>query len=447
MTDDLHPDPLRRALAVAAQEVRPTPDLLHRVRHGGRRRVRRRRVLAGAVSVLLLAGGATGVVRLHRPPAVAPLTGVADLLLDQPTRGDLADDRDWLDEVLATYERTRDDSPVHGLGLTDRPAGEPHVTWAGTTPAGPAAAVVQRMWSRHDRPSAFIRFIGTDAAGKPEPVGSDVFGPPQEPFGWDSRAFLTGPDRDVLVVLDVGDEVEWSPQRVYHSDRVTRTDWRPVRFSDGAAVVQVPPQRDRYPLAIRDGSGTHLKIGNLTDPEVVPDDPGLNWRTPPNAGVPASQPALFPVEPYGAGLDLEQVRQLLGCDNPRAGDDPPFSIGSVADWMAYGRTPAGEMFVAGDLRLGGDPVRTVVCIRPVVAATHPVDGEVIRVYGEEVDPTAVLPVRVRLPGDRGWLVARKDAALSYLDDDGRWQPAGRHAALLPPGATRARVDDTEVPLG
>ncbi|KXK61968.1 hypothetical protein AWW66_11045 [Micromonospora rosaria] len=441
MTDDLHPDPLRRALAVAAQEVRPTPDLLHRVRRGGRRRVRRRRLLAGALAALLLAGGATGVVHLHRPPAVAPLTGVADLLLDQPTRGDLADDRDWLDEVLATYERTRDDSPVHGLGLTDRPAGEPHVTWAGTTPAGPAAAVVQRMWSRHDRPSAFIRFIGTDAAGQPESLGSDVFGPPQEPFGWASRAFLTGPDRDVLVVLDVGDEVEWSPQRVYHTDGYTRTDWRPVRFADGAGVVRVPPQRDRYAVAIRDGSGTYLTIGNLTDPEVVPHDPGLNWRTPPSAG---SQPARFPVEPHGARLDQESHN--LTCGNLGRGDRP-FNLASATDWMAYGRTPAGELFVATDLKVGGDPVRTVVCIQPVDASTHPADGEVIQVYGDEVDPTAVLPVRVRLPGDRGWLVARKDAALSYLDDDGRWQPAGRHAALLPPGASRARVDDTEVPLG
>ncbi|MFC0004315.1 SigE family RNA polymerase sigma factor [Micromonospora siamensis] len=104
-----------------------------------------------------------------------------------------------------------------------------------------------------------------------------------------------------------------------------------------------------------------------------------------------------------------------------------------------------DLSEAADVRFGGDPTRTVVHIQPL-ASTDPRFGPVITVYGDEVDRTAPLPVAVRLPVGRGWLVARKDAALSYLDHDGRWHAAGRNAALLPPTATRVRVDATEVAL-
>ncbi|MFD2763349.1 hypothetical protein [Micromonospora eburnea] len=437
MTYDLETDPVRRALAVTADEVHPPADLVDRARRGGRRRVRRRRVLTGALAVLLLAGLA-GAVQLGRAPAPAEVADVPELLLDQPTRGDLAHDRAYLDRVLATYEQTRDDSPLRGLIRS--PAGQPRVTWAGTTPAGPAAAVVQRMRVDGGKLSVFIGFIGTDSAGRPEPVGADIF-----TLDFGSRAFLTGPDRSVLVVLDVGDDVEWSGERTYLADRVTRTDWRPVTFADGAAVVRVPPQRDRYSVAVRDGSGTYLRIGNLTDPTVIPNDPGLGWRTPAGGGRPGDEAALFPVAPQGAGLDLESVRMLLG-KGDNGGEHETASPATGFDWKAYGRTGRGELFVAADIRFGGDPTRTVVYIEPL-DSTHPRFGPVIRVYGDEVDPNATLPVALRLPGERGWLVARKNATLSYLDEQGRWRPAGRNAALLPAVTTRVRVDDTEVPLG
>ncbi|MFJ8578540.1 hypothetical protein [Micromonospora sp. NPDC093277] len=440
MTYDLETDPVRRALAVTADEVHPPADLVDRARRGGRRRVRRHRALAGALAVLLLAGLA-GAVQLDRAPGPAQLADVAELLLDQPTRGDLAHDRAYLDRVIATYERTRDDTPLRGLGLTRSPAAPPHVTWAGATPAGPAAAVVQRMRGDGGKLSVFIRFIGTDRAGKPEPVGADIF-----TKGLGSWAFLTGPNRSVLVVLDVGNDVEWSGDRTYLADGITRTDWRPVTFADGAAVVKVPPQRDRYSVAIRDGSRTYLKIGNLTDPSVIPNDRGLGWAAPPGDGWPAARPALFPIAPRGAGLDLESVRMLLGRGG-HGGDDEPFQEAIGMDWMAYGRTGRGELFVAADVRFGADPTRTVVYVEPLNASTHPVYGPVVRVYGDEVDPNAPLPVAVRLPDERGWLVARKDTTLSYLDEQGKWQPAGRNATLLPAVTTRVRVDDTEVTLG
>ncbi|SBT48795.1 hypothetical protein [Micromonospora narathiwatensis] len=440
MTYDLDTDPVRRALTVTADGVRPPADLVDRVRRGGRRRVRRRRTLAGALAVLLLAGLA-GAVQWGRAPAPAQLADVPELLLDQPTRGDLAHDRAYLDRVVATYERTRDDTPLVGLRLTRSPAGPPHVTWAGNTPAGPAAAVVQRMRGDGGKLSVFIRFIGTDRAGRPEPVGAGIFA-----TGFDSWAFLTGPDRSVLVILDVGDDVEWSRERTYLADRVTRTDWRPVTFADGAAVVKVPPQRNRYSVAIRDGSGTYLRIGNLTDPTVIPNDPGLGWHTPPGGGWPASRPALFPVAPHGAGLDLEETVPMFLGKGDNGGEHELIGPATGLDWMAYGRTERGELFVAADVRFVGDPTRTVVYIEPL-DSTHPRFGPVISVYGDEVDATATLPVAVRLPDERGWLVARKDATLSYLDQHGRWQSAGRHAALLPATTTRVRVDGTEVTLG
>jgi hypothetical protein len=56
-----------------------------------------------------------------------------------------------------------------------------------------------------------------------------------------------------------------------------------------------------------------------------------------------------------------------------------------------------------------------------------------------LDPNSQLPVRLRLPDNAGWVVAAKDASLSYAVAGGAWQTAGRGAALVPDVASTVQV--------
>jgi hypothetical protein len=46
-----------------------------------------------------------------------------------------------------------------------------------------------------------------------------------------------------------------------------------------------------------------------------------------------------------------------------------------------------------------------------------------------------LPVAIRLPDAQGWVIAQKDADLSYCAGDGDWTAIGHNAALLPDATT------------
>jgi hypothetical protein len=76
-------------------------------------------------------------------------------------------------------------------------------------------------------------------------------------------------------------------------------------------------------------------------------------------------------------------------------------------------------------------------------------GKRTDLYGGKVDPTAVLPVKLKFPDGQGWLVAAKGATFQYLT--GTWHDAGSNAALVPANATEVRVTpaggtSTVVPL-
>lgn len=61
------------------------------------------------------------------------------------------------------------------------------------------------------------------------------------------------------------------------------------------------------------------------------------------------------------------------------------------------------------------------------------------IYGGPGEPSA-LPVRVRLPGQDGWVVAGQDVRLSWrTGPSADWQEAGQDAALLPATATEVRA--------
>ncbi|MFI6820763.1 hypothetical protein ACIBJE_07390 [Micromonospora sp. NPDC050187] len=445
MTNDPDREVVRQALALTAGAVRPPADLLDRARRAGRRRVRRHRALAGALAVVLLAGGLSAAGYASRPPTVTttPAAAIGERLLDGPTRGDLAGHPDYLRAVVDLHERARDDSPLRGLGVTRNPAGPAHVTWAGSTMSGRAAVVAQRMRLAGGDRVVLVTFVGTGVDGRPEKVGADFYGSGDR-TGWQSVAFLVGPERSTLVVLDVGIEVEFSLNRTYTAGAVTREDWQSVQFIDGVALITLGPQRDRWTVAVRQRAGAYLGIGNLTDPqESTPERGWLDWHRPADADHPAAQPVYLVLGGSAGAVDLPDVaesRRALAETAPFGALEPQIPPSLGRDWIAVGRTPAGAEVVAGDLRIGTDQVRTLVRLhRPGQAP--------LAVVGPVVDPAAYLPVVVRLPDGRGWLVARPGATLSWSDGRGDWQPAGRDAAVLPAGATQARVGTVAVRLG
>ncbi|BCL13099.1 hypothetical protein [Micromonospora sagamiensis] len=444
MTNDPDRDAVRQALALTAGAVRPPADLLDRARRAGQRRLRRHRTVAGAVAVVLLAGGLSAAGYASRPPTVTTLAAaIGERLLAGPTRGDLARHGDYLRAVTDLHERARDDSPLRGLGVTRKPAGPAHVTWAGTTQSGRAAVVAQRMRLAEGGQVVLVTFVGTGVDGRPEKVGADFYGSGDR-TGWRSVAFLTGRERSTLVVPDVGIEVEYSMGRTYTADAVTRDDWQPVPPPvDGAALITIGPQRDRWTVAVRQRAGAYLGIGNLTDPAgTAPERGWLGWRRPADADHPAARPAYLVLggsETTGGLPDVTEGRRALA-EAPVGDVEPQSPPWLGMDWIAVGRAPSGEIIVAGDLRMGTDPVRTLVRLhRPGKAP--------LVVVGPVVDPAAYLPVVVRLPDGRGWLVAQPGATLSWSDGRGEWQPAGRDAALLPAGTTQVRVGTVTVRLG
>lgn len=405
---------VRGILHRATDDLVSPPGLLAEVRRGGRRRVVRRRAVLAAVCAAVLAVPMAGVLDLPGNAGDAP---VAAPLLDQPTRGDLAADEGYLRQVRQVWQRR-----VKEVG--DLTRGAPHVVWAGGTPAGPAAYVAQP--TAHGTTVGFV---------EPTVGGPRVRTLTQlDDSGTDGaeQAALLGPQRDVLLVLDFGQPVQFSAQlRSMPDGKVERT-FEPVAFHDGAAVLSVPPQRTKLTVALSrtpverqnmihiDGTSQILFPGNKDRPA-----PPLIRHTLPGAeqvwGMdPAAKQVNAPTEALAEYIDPVGVHTLDG---------------SPLLWV-YGATPDGRRLLVETIQYDDDPSRVVALLaRPYL----PFEA----VASTTADWSAPLPVRLRLPGDQGILVAAEGSALSYRVGDGQWQDAGRDAALLPATATDVRVTDAD----
>ncbi|GFJ94759.1 SigE family RNA polymerase sigma factor [Phytohabitans rumicis] len=126
---------IRTVLHRATDDLAAPPTLVDDVRRGGRRRLVRRRAFLGGGLALAAAASAGGVLRFSGTPGGG--LEVAGPLLDTPTRGDLAGDAAYLRKV-------RDAWRSHLVDIEVGVRGEPNILWAGTTPVGPAAYIVQR---------------------------------------------------------------------------------------------------------------------------------------------------------------------------------------------------------------------------------------------------------------------------------------------------------------
>jgi hypothetical protein len=435
---------LTERLTTSTAHLTARADAAEQAARGGRRRLRRRwTALAGGALVLALTVTVpSGMIRDRIERATTPArTEDGDLygkLLDRPTQGDLAGDAAYRTKVLNLWDRQ---ARNFSRGLGDDRRGEPHLAWAGTTPAGPAAVVVQLAYLHEheqlniysaNRFSTLIGYYGVAGDGRPELVDYDF---------WDTDhgstvgvgAWFVDPEHAVLAVRDVGFPVGWGAQWDYRADGERELLLKELTFRDGAAVVALPSGVDRTRVMVSRMPFRPYRNDNWVQiaGQQFPEEKGreLDW---PNLQLAGTGPIRVadPGQVFRAVLESRTF-------GVRTGD-------GGSNWLATGRLDDGRDVLVGDVTLEDDPSHSyAVLVSP--------DGEETVVHGGAVDPQAPAPIMIRLPDRAGWVIARAETALSWRTGAGSWHDAGTGAALVPAAATEIGVtapggSRTAVPL-
>jgi hypothetical protein len=421
---------LQQRLNTSVEAVDAPSDLVHRARQGGARRLRRRRFTAiAAMTVSVAAVGGVAIVGQdllrdrQDQSTVAAVPGPGDpygFLMNRPTQGDLAGDQTYVAQVLAAWEKSHANSPNQSRGIFDDLRGKPKVAWAGNTPGGRAAIVVQHSYLHehediqldHEGIYTVIGFVGEGADRRATLVG-DAYPAPRSNL---TLGFLTGSNSKALVVLDTGQRMGWSRARTYAADGSSRHEYAPLTFSDGVSITAIPAGTDLggvriSPLPAATYSG--LYVAGVPWPGETMPDPRL-W---PTAGS----------WPLGAGA--EALRESAPDFFVSAVDsvvDPDRNGAYVSLWHAYGKTPDGSDLVVGEFALDTDSTRVYAVLKNRAGKTTVATGGI-------PDKKAPLPVSIRLPNGQGWAVANKGAQLSYRFDGGSWSQPRANAVLVPDG--------------
>ncbi|MEU8228863.1 hypothetical protein AB0C12_04565 [Actinoplanes sp. NPDC048967] len=403
---------IRTALEQATGDLRTPPDLLDRVRAGGRRRVVRRRTVLAAGLATIAAGGTAGALISGGDGGGTP---VASPLLDHPTRGDLKRDTAFLDDVRTAWRHHLGGLPVRG---------EPHVAWAGLAPLYAGIAVVaQRTPQRVSSPIGQISY-GLTGFVEQTRDGLRVMSLEEMLTGaTNSAAVLLGPDHNVLMVLDDGRGIGYSPALAYtEQGRISRT-FTPFdfRLHDGVAFGATPQSQTLVRVALRAGrpdSRGDRSVGLANLSQLVAD----TGRGAPPAGT-ARRARLL----AGPAFEADDKWDLSGRD----GYDDPYGYRitppPAGTWILRGTTADGRRFVVQTLTSTDDRVRLFLSL----GTPEPV----LRGFP---DPAAPLPVQVRLPDGQGVVVAAP-GRLRYRVAGRTWLPISGDAALLPAAADEVEV--------
>lgn len=455
----MNTEELSEHLHHATETLEPPPGFADTVLRGGRRRRGRRRtvVAASVVAVAAVATSATVVALRDVPQQVQ----TADVRLTQPTRGDLAGDQAFLDQALNIWRRDLTYANEASFGYYDDRRGEPRVLWAGSTPAGRAAVVVQQIYV-HERTQAQPKDRGLQVAeglvaidpadGKLKLVDTASIGR-QESIGADYYKF--GPGDRTLLIVDYGKPLHYSFTVVREGETSIRT-WQQAQPRDGAALVHVPEGNDPAATAVYQGDNP---------PRVMSPDMVVIGQDDPLPSAPGVTPRSTASDYLANRLTDPDYRRpevkLLKWGNstwefgnpPRMYDVERDSIWGLhlsapdwsqqSEWDVTAALPDGRLVILKETQAAdSDTPRLTVMVSSDYNST-----EVDMVDGGPVDAESVLPVRFRIPDGGGWIVADKGKALSYrTSSGGEWQDAGRDAALLPDNATEVKVDGQVVTL-
>ncbi|GAA0959924.1 hypothetical protein GCM10009554_74260 [Kribbella koreensis] len=437
---------LKHRLTAAVDHIDAPSDLVHRVRKGGTSRLRRRRltaVIAAGLTLVAIAGASTVIQYLPTPapahPNISDSGGIGSgdpygFMMKGKTRGDLAGDKTFLAEAVAAWEQGRMKTYEKERGIYDDLRGGSKVYWAGNTPAGKAAIIVQNSFLHEhgnmqiDREGihTLVGYVGTDAAGKTVYITGSY----PTPGPSLDAAFVTGPSKQqqAMVVIDLGKDMGWAYKREYTKVGGSIQKFAPLRFADGVSVVKVPLGTDPYALQVSlmppDDKVNYQVVNGLPPATSTEDFDKRLWTGDKQADGSVKEvawPMTDGADALAASANDNFVLALVG------GSDPGTQGTYLPAWVGYGLTPNGSTVLLSELQLDPDPTH-------VYAVVIPKGKQATIVQGGVPDPKAPLPVKIKLPGNQGWAVAAKDADLSYRFGTGTWSAPRKNALLVPAGS-------------
>jgi hypothetical protein len=447
-------DVLGRAMREATAELGPPPDFTSRVvRRGRRRQVRRRASLVAGLAVLAVLAGM---------PAVGGWPGStgndvsADPRLAEPTRGDLAGDRQFMNTVVRAWRAGMPVSPNDSRGLFNDLRGQAHVYWAGTTPAGRAAVVLQQAYLHShgnlspedaNQMQTLVGLVAVDPKDGGLKLVTDQYRADGEPA---PGYFQFGPGDRTILVVDRGRPLYFSPAPVNRSDGRVVRDWAQMSIVDGVAMTELPEGtapadarvlvRDRRPAPddkSRDGLlylepasqyldfADKLRRGETFSLGSSLEERRLQWRQPEGPVLVGQSPQMPPGWSAAFNQALEEYGMLdLGVDAQAWGL-----------WNVLAGLPDGRTAIVSELMQGQHPSRLYAVLLDRAGEVQAVQA------GDVVDTKAVLPVAMRMPDGQGWVVAAYGSHLRYRTaNGGQWVDGGDNAALLPDRAADVQVN-------
>lgn len=416
-----------RAMRAATDDLAVRPGFESRVLAGAIRRRRRRRVVvAGAALAVVLGAGASVVLTSpdgREGPAVAAPPVQNQWLLDGPTRGDLANDRAFLQRAEKAWAEGIKTSPNGTAGAV---TGDAHVYWAGNTPGGKVALVAQR--------AEYSVAVGLVAGDKPKLVNEA----PRQARQW---ALLFGPGDRYAIVPGKFGRLLISPQWRMTSDGTGERSWRPMEsLDDTVRFAQLPAETSPPRVQVGRGGVEQARTSERAHKLSLMVFPSsryhLGWERQEKIAIDNRLP-----------WDPNLVFRVGDAKPPRQDGDHWFQAAEAARMQ----DPLNDVWLTGfsvvaDLP-GGKSVEAFE-LQPFVDGptgfyallTDSTESDGKLVYGGVIDRDATLPARVELPDGLGWIVAHYRATLRYRTAaDGAWVDAGKDAALLPHNAEAVEV--------
>ncbi|MCE7008050.1 hypothetical protein LWC34_35285 [Kibdelosporangium philippinense] len=419
----MNAEELQAALHSATPDLEPRPTLTADVMRGGVRRQRNRRMGIAAATLaaaaLVTTTASFGWQILSEPNQVA-----TDPLMLKPTRGDLANDKAFIDDVLDAWE----DKEGSSASVITRP----HVYWAGNTPAGRAAVVMQETEGH----ALFKGLVGIDP--KTQQLRTLIT---------DAReaGYQFGPEnRFVLVVPRSSEQLMVSDKVTYdNAAGIATRSWRPLHDVDGVMMAELPP-----------GNGptdAQVIVGNpddgITQDELVQmyyadDAPvmaakhapaGLGWGEEGKVHMMWARPGQPPL--HWNDPEWLQPRWYNGLSDTDLLDPTTPFVPNVNPWFVSVAGPDTTTFVISEYTpLHSGPSR-------LYALTMLRTGELGKTYSlGATRPDSPLPVLVDLPDDSAKVAVAKGAKLSYrTTKDGSWTEDADEALRIPHEAVEIRV--------